>query len=145
MNGRKMMALLIKDEATSFGLSVTIRRSFKGVDVEAVLDDQVARHGMPKYIRSDNGGQFIAYAVQHWAKRRNVTLAYIQPGKPWQNGFAESFVGTYRREVLNAEIFMSLAEGQTVSNTWLHMYNTERPHSRHNYRPPITAFDKHAV
>lgn len=66
--GRKMMALLIKDEATSFGLSITVRRSFKGVDVEAVLDEQVARYGMPKYIRSDDGGQF--------------KLAYIQPGKP---------------------------------------------------------------
>lgn len=145
MTGRKMMALLIKDEATSYGLSITVRRSFKGADVEAVLDEQVARYGMPKYIRSDNGGQFIAYVVQQWAQRRKVTLAYIQPGKPWQNGFAESFVGTYRREVLNAEIFMSLAEGQTISNMWLHMYNNERPHSRHNYRPPITAFNNHAA
>ena len=145
MTGRKMMALLIKDEATSYGLSITVRRSFKGADVEAVLDEQVARYGMPKYIRSDNGGQFIAYVVQQWAQRRKVTLAYIQPGKPWQNGFAESFVGTYRREVLNAEIFMSLAEGQTISNMWLHMYNNERPHSRHSYRPPITAFNNHAA
>lgn len=145
MTGRKLMALLVKDEATSFGLSITIRRSFKGSDVEAVLNELVARHGIPKYIRSDNGGQFIATIVQQWAKRRRVTLAYIQPGKPWQNGFAESFVGTYRREILNAEIFMSLAEAQAISTAWLHMYNTERPHSKHNYRPPITAFNKHAA
>jgi len=143
--GRKMMALLIKDEATSYGLNITVRRPFKGVDVEAVLDEQVARYGIPKYIRSDNGGQFIAFVIQLWAQKSQVTLAYIQPGKPWQNGFAENFVGTYRREVLNAEIFMSLAEGQTISNMWLHMYNGERPHSRHNYRPPITAFNNHAA
>ncbi|MCU0330089.1 MAG: transposase, partial [Candidatus Kapabacteria bacterium] len=61
------------------------------------------------------------------------------------NGFAESFVGTYRREVLNAEIFMSLAEAKAISTMWLNMYNTERPHSRNDYRPPITAFQKHAA
>lgn len=138
--GRKMMALLVKDEATSFGLNITVQRSFKGVDVETVLDRMVAQYGTPKYIRSDNGGQFIAHVVQRWALRRSITLAYIQPGKPWQNGFAESFVGTYRREVLNAEVFLSLAEAHEISNIWLHTYNTERPHSRHNYRPPITAF-----
>ncbi|MFQ6540288.1 IS3 family transposase [Aphanothece stagnina] len=145
MTGQKMMALLVKDEATSFGLSITLRRSFKGSDVEAVLNELVAQHGTPKYIRSDNGGQFIATIVQQWAKRHHITLATIHPGKPWQNGFAESFVGTYRREVLNAEIFMSLAEAQAISTMWLNMYNTERPHSRHNYRPPITAFQKHAA
>ncbi len=145
MTGRKLIALLVNDEATSFGLSITLRRSFKDSDIEAVLNELVARHGTPKYTRSDNGGQFIATIVQHWAKRRRVTLEYNQPGKPWQNGFAESFVGTYRREVLNAEIFMSLAEAQTISTMWLHMYNTERPQSKHNYRPRITAFNKHAA
>jgi transposase InsO family protein len=143
--GRKMMALLVKDEATSFGLNITVQRSFKGVDVETVIDRMVAQYGTPKYIRSDNGGQFIAHVVQRWALRRSITLAYIQPGKPWQNGFAESFVGTYRREVLNAEVFLSLAEAHEISNIWLHTYNTERPHSRHNYRPPITAFKNNAA
>lgn len=81
----------------------------------------------------------------HTAQWRKVTLAYIQPRKPWQNGFAESFVGTYGREVLNAEVFMSLAEGQTISTMWLHMYNTEQPHSRHSCRPPITAYNNHAA
>lgn len=62
--GRNMMALLIKDEATSFGFNITIRQSFKSVDVEALLDEQVARYGIQKYIRSYNGGQFIAFVVQ---------------------------------------------------------------------------------
>ncbi|MCO6466172.1 MAG: transposase [Bradyrhizobiaceae bacterium] len=65
--------------------------------------------------------------------------------KPWQNGFAESFVGTYRREVLNAEVFFSLEEAHILSNSWLHMYNTQRPHSKHKYRPPSTAFNKKAA
>lgn len=80
MNGRKLMALLVKDEATSFGLSLAVRRSFKAVDVERELDQLVAKHGTPHYIRSDNGGQFIAYVVKRWAHKRNVTLAYIDPG-----------------------------------------------------------------
>lgn len=145
MSGRKLTALLVKDEATSFGLNLTIQRSFKAIDVERILDQLVAQHGAPRFIRSDNGGQFIAYAVQRWALRRNITLAYIQPGKPWQNGFAESFVGTFRREVLNAEVFFSLEEAHIFSNQWLTMYNTERPHSRHNYRPPSTAFNNKAA
>ncbi len=145
MSGRKLTALLVKDEATSFGLGVTVQRSFKAVDVERVLDQLAAKFGAPRFIRSDNGGQFIAYVVQRWALTRGITLAYIEPGKPWQNGFAESFVGTYRREVLDAEVFMSLAESHIISSLWLHMYNTERPHSKHNYRPPATAFYNNAA
>ena len=140
MSGRKLTALLVKDEATAFGLHLSVQRSFKAVDVERVLDALAVQYGTPRYIRSDNGGQFIAYVVQRWAHKRDITLAYIDPGKPWQNGFAESFVGTYRREVLNAEVFFSLAEAEIVSNQWLQMYNTQRPHSKHNYRPPSTAF-----
>ena len=136
MNGRKLMALLVKDEATAFGLHLNVQRSFKAVDVERVLYELVATYGAPRYIRSDNGGQFIAYVVQRWAHKRSITLASIDPGKPWQNGFAESFVGTFRREVLNAEVFFSLAEADIFSNQWLEMYNIQRPHSKHNYRPP---------
>ena len=144
-SGRKLMALVVKDEATSYGLGIDVRRTFKGIDVEEVLDKLLAQYGAPKFIRSDNGGQFIAQVVQRWAHRRGITLAYIQPGKPWQNGFAESFVGTYRREVLNAEVFHSFAEAQVISNQWLTMYNTQRPHSRHNYRPPAIVFNKLAA
>jgi len=145
MNGRKLFALLVKDEATSYGLSITNRRSFKGADVESILDELSARYGVPQHIRSDNGGQFIAQVVQRWALRRGVTLAYIDPGKPWQNGFAESFVATYKREVMDAEIFISVQEAQIISSRWLLMYNTERPHSKHNYRPPSTAFNNKAA
>lgn len=145
MSGRKMMALVVKDEATAFGLRIAVQRSFKGVDVERELDRLVETYGAPQYIRSDNGGQFIAHVVQNWATKRNITLAYIQPGKPWQNGSAESFVGTYRREVLNAEIFLSLEEAQVISDVWLDMYNHERPHSKHDYLPPASAFNKPAA
>jgi transposase InsO family protein len=140
INGRRFMALLVKDEATAFGLAIRVAPSLKAVDLESVLDELVAKHGSPSFIRSDNGGQYISFTIQRWAQRRNITLAYIQPGKPWQNGFAESFVGTYRTEVLNAEVFHSINESDVVSRSWLHMYNHERPHSKHNYLPPVSAF-----
>jgi len=83
----------------------------------------------------------IAHVVQRRAQRRWITRAYIQPGKPWQNSFAESFVGTFRRNVLNAEVFFSLNEARFFfSNQWLHMDNPQRPHSKHNDRPPAMAF-----
>ncbi len=145
INGRRFMALLVKDEATAYGLAIRVAPSFKSIDVESILDELVAKHGCPQFIRSDNGGQFISFAIQRWAQTRNISLAYIQPGKPWQNGFAESFVGTYRTEVLNADVFHSIDESVVVSSAWLHMYNHERPHSKHNYQPPVSAFTKNAA
>lgn len=139
-NGREFFSLLVKDEATSYGLGIVVRPSFKAVDVEAALDALTDRFGVPTFIRSDNCGQFIAFVIQRWAIRHNSTIAYIDPGKPWQNGFAESFVGTYRREVLNAELFHALEEADVLSQGWLDMYNNVRPHSRPQYRPPSTAY-----
>jgi putative transposase len=144
-NGRKFFSLLVKDEATAFGLEIAVASSFKARDVERVLDQLVATYGKPQYARCDNGGQFIAYAVQMWAERRGVRMAYIDPGKPWQNGSAESFVGTYRREVLDAEVFFTMKEATVLSQQWKTMYNTERPHSRHGYRPPAKAYNKRVM
>ncbi|MDZ4744918.1 MAG: transposase [bacterium] len=84
----------------------------------------------------------IAGVVKDWALDQKITIAYIDPGKPWQNGYAESFVGTFRREVLDAEVFASIEEAKVIFNQWLRMYNNERPHSKHNYRPPVTAFKR---
>ena len=124
INERRFMALLVKDEATAFGLALRVAPSFKAVDLENVLDELVAKHGSPAFIRSDNGGQFISFTIQRWAQRRNITLAYIQPGKPWQNGLAECFVGTYRTEVLNAEVFHSISESDVVSRSLLRCTTT---------------------
>jgi putative transposase len=138
--GRKFFALLVKDEATAFALKVQAAHSFKGRDVEAALDTLVAEHGTPGFIRCDNGGQFISFVVQGWAAAQGVQMAHIDLGKPWQNGSAESFVGTFRREVLDAEIFGSVAEAVWMSERWRRMYNQERPHSRLGYCPPATAY-----
>jgi len=113
---------------------------FKAKDVEECLSELVVRFGIPDFIRCDNGGQFIAFLVQQWAERHGVQMAHIDPGKPWQNGSAESFVGTCRKEVLDAEIFGSLAEAAWLTKRWLAVYNQERPHSKLGYKPPATAY-----
>lgn len=140
LNGGKMFALLVKDEATAFGLTIDVAKSFKGRDVERILDGLVAQYGKPGFLRCDNGGQFIAYVVHRWAEEQGIRMAHIDPGKPWQNGSAESFVGTYRKEVLDAELFGSIEEAAWLSKRWLRMYNQERPHSRLGYRPPASAY-----
>jgi len=139
-NGRRFMSLLVKDEATAYGLEIAVASSFKARNVEAVLDRLVDTYGKPAYARCDNGGQLTASAEQAWAQRRGVQMAYIDPGKPWQNGSAESLVGTYRREVLDAEIFLTLKDAEVLSQRWKRMYNTQRPHSRHGYRPPASVY-----
>jgi putative transposase len=139
-NGNRFQSLLVKDEATAYCLVADTNRSYKGVDVREVLEKLANQYGVPAHIRSDNGGQFISYAVQQWAKDRGIKMAYIDPGKPWQNGSAESLIGTYRREVLDAELFYTLAEAQVISERWRRKYNNLRPHSRHKGLPPVEAW-----
>jgi transposase InsO family protein len=94
------------------------------------------RHGAPDYIRSDNGSEFTAKAVQDWLRRVDVKTLYIEPGSPWENGDNESFNGKLRDELLNGESFYSLKEAQVLIEQWRRHYNTIRPHSALGYRPP---------
>lgn len=135
-NQNRFNALLVKDEASAYCLTASISRSFKGIDVREILNNLVEQYGKPRFIRSDNGGQFISYAVQQWAADNQIEMAYIDPGKPWQNGSAESLIATYRREVLDAELFYTLVEAQVISERWRRRYNQLRPHSRHKGLPP---------
>lgn len=139
-NGRRYYGLLIKDEASAYGLVIRLGHSFTARAVRAVLEELVMTYGAPRYLRSDNGPQFIARTLKAFAEKHAVTTAYIDPGKPWQNGAGESFIGTYRREVLDAEVFQTLLEAQVMSERWRRKYNTYRPHSKHKHRPPATAY-----
>lgn len=139
-DGRKAFFLLVKDEATGYCLTCSARRSWKGVDVEAELERLAQIHGYPQAIRSDNGGQYVSYAVYRWASAHGVEQAFIDPGKPWQNGAAESLVATFRRECLDAELFATLEVAQIRSARWRRIYNEERPHARSGGKPPVTAY-----
>ena len=92
--------------------------------------------GIPGYIRSDNGPEFTAEAVRDWLGRLGVGALFIEPGSPWENGYAESFNGKLRDELLDREIFYTLKEAQVMIERWRRHYNQVRPHSSLGYRPP---------
>jgi putative transposase len=91
---------------------------------------------VPDHIRSDNGPEFIAKEVRQWIVAVGAKTAFIEPGSPWENGYCESFNARLRDELLNGEIFYSLAEAKVVIESWRRHYNTARPHSSLGYRAP---------
>ena len=135
-DGRKYRMLNIIDEFTRESLAIRIDRRLNSTSVIDVLTDLFVMRGIPKFIRSDNGPEFIAQAVQDWIAAVGAKTAYITPGSPWENGYCESFNARLRDELLNGEIFYSLEEARIVIENWRRDYNTKRPHSSLGYRPP---------
>jgi transposase InsO family protein len=135
-DGRKFRILTIIDEASRECLALVVARQLKHEDVLAALADLFIARGPPAHIRSDNGAEFIATAVQLWLAQIGVKTLYIAPGSPWENGYNDSFNGSLRDELLNGEIFYSLAEAKVLIEAWRRHYNTVRPHSSLGYRPP---------
>ena len=135
-DGRKYRILSIIDEASRECMALPVARKLKSDDVLAALAELFVTRGPPAHIRSDNGPEFIATAVQEWLAKVGVKTLYIAPGSPWENGYCESFNGSLRDELLNGEIFYSLAEARILIEAWRRHYNTVRPHSSLGYRPP---------
>jgi len=134
--GRKYRMLNIIDEFTHECLAIRIDRKLKSVDVIDVLSDLFILRGVPERLRSDNGPEFVAKAVQDWIAAVRAKAAYIAPGSPWENGFIESFNARLRDELLDGEIFYSLAEARIVVESWRRHYNAKRPHASLGYKPP---------
>jgi putative transposase len=134
--GRKYRMLNVIDEFTLECLAIRVSRKLKGIDVIDVLSDLFILRGVPAHIRSDNGPEFVANAVQKWIGAVGATTAYIAPGSPWENGYIESFNARLRDELLDGEIFYSLAEARIVIESWRRFYNTLRPHGSLGYKPP---------
>jgi putative transposase len=124
------------DEFTRECLAIRVARKLKATDVVDVLSDLFILRGVPGHIRSDNGPEFIAKAVQEWITAVGAKTAYIAPGSPWENGFIESFNARLRDELLDGEIFYSLREAEVVIESWRRHYNTVRPHASLGYRAP---------
>lgn len=135
-DGRKVRMLNVVDEFTHECLAIRVARKLKGIDVIDVLSDLFIVRGVPGHIRSDNGPEFVAKAVQAWITAVGSKTAYITPGSPWENGYVESFNARLRDELLNGEIFYTLKEAQIVIESWRRHYNTVRPHASLGYRPP---------
>ena len=136
-NGRSYKMLTVLDEYTRQALAVAVRTRMGAEDVLEALYPLLLRHGTPEYIRSDNGPEFVAQAMQDWLARVGIKPIRIYPGSPWENGYNERFNGTLRREVLNAEWFTTTKQAQIVINQWLRQYNHIRPHQALNMRPPV--------
>ena len=135
-NGRRIRMLNIIDEFTRECLAIRIDRKLNSTDVIDALSDLFILRGVPGHVRSDNGPEFIAKAVREWIAAVGAKTAFIEPGSPWENGYCESFNSKLRDELLNSEIFYSLAEAKVVIEGWRGHYNTKRPHSSLGYRPP---------
>jgi len=135
-SGRALKALTVTDEFTRQSLTIEVAASLPAAAVIKVLERLFLRYGPPEFLRSDNGPEFIARLLQEWLAKRQVGTLYIEPGSPWQNGYAESFHGKLRDECLNGEVFASLAEARVVIEQWRRHYNTQRPHSSLGYQAP---------
>jgi putative transposase len=135
-DGRAFRTLNVLDEFSRECLEIRVKRKLNSIDVIEVLADLFILRGVPAYIRSDNGPEFVAEAVQRWINAVGAKTAYIEPGRPWENGYCESFNARFRDELLNGEIFYSLKEAQIIIEQWRRFYNTKRPHSALRYRPP---------
>jgi putative transposase len=108
--------------------------------VVIVLEELSSLYTAPAFIRSDNGPEFIAQALQDWCKARKTTnTAYSAPGSPWQKVCAESFNGRFRDEFLNTEVFTTAPDAQILANRWHWEYNSLRPHSALQGRKPLKA------
>ena len=94
----------------------------------ALLQKAIGEHGAPECIRSDNGPEFIAKVIERWLKENGIEALYIDPGCPWQNGFAESFNSRFREECLDRELIYTLSESRVVFSDWKDYYNKQRPH-----------------
>jgi putative transposase len=135
-DGRKFRMLCVIDEFTRQALAIKVKRRLNSTDVLETLADLMILHGPPAYVRSDNGAEFVATALREWIAAVGTQTAYIEPGSPWENGCCESFNSKLHDELLNGELFFSLAEAQVLIETWRRHFNAVRPHSSLNYRPP---------
>jgi len=138
-DGKRFKTLSVLDEFTRECLAIHVGQSIRATDVVKVLAQVMARRGAPTYLRSDNGSEFTATAVMRWLGEQQIGPAFIAPGRPWQNGYIESFHSRLRDECLNREWFHSGTEAAVVIERWRQQYNTARPHSSLGYRTPAQA------
>jgi len=132
MGGFRVLATV--NDYTRESLALIADTSLPGARVARELDAVIVRRGRPKTCVSDNGTELTSMAILAWSKGTGVDWHYIQPGKPQQNAFVESFIGRLRDECLNETLFSSLAEARAVLDAWRDNYNRVRPQSRHRSR-----------
>ena len=135
-DGRTLKCLTVVDEWTRECLAIDVAGSIRSGRVIEILAQLVSVHGAPRYIRSDNGPEFIATAILRWVQAAAIETAFIDPGKPWQNGTDESFNGKFRDECLSLEWFRNRLEAKVGIERWRQHYNDVRPHQSLGYLTP---------
>ena len=136
LTGQPLKWLAITDEYTRECLALEVARSITAETVLDVLTNLFLTRGVPVHIRSDNGPEFIAEAIGRHAERTGLEMLYIEPGSPWENGYAESFFSRLRDELLNLEEFTNLTEARWFAQRRQEEHNNERPHSSLGYQTP---------
>jgi len=136
-DGRRLKILTILDCYSRESIGMVVDTSIGGVRVARALEEIGAGRGYPKQIMTDNGPEFTGSALDAWAYARDVKLHFIEPGKPMQNGYIESFNGRLRDECLNDNWFVSLDDARQIVEAWRIDYNRERPHSALGYMTPV--------
>lgn len=135
-DARGLRVLTMVDEFTKECPVLYVGRNINAQVAISVIASAIMKYGAPAYIRSDNGSEFIAEALQKWLKKNKIKTAYIAPGSPWENGYIESFNGKLRDECLDREIFYHLLDARVVVEEWRVEYNERRPHSSLDYATP---------
>ena len=134
--GGKLRILVVIDEYTRECLAIRIALSIPASVVVEVLEWLFLTRGVPKYLRSDNGPEFVAKTVCQWLEEYGCQTLFIKPGSPWENGYIESFIDKLRDECLNRDIFRNGREAQLIAEAWRQEYNNYRPHSSIGYLTP---------
>ena len=135
-DGRQIKCLTVIDEWTRECLAIDVAGSLRSRRVVEVLAALVSTRGAPRFLRADNGPEFVSRALVTWMADENIETAFTDPGKPWQNGVNESFNGTFRNECLGREWFRNRTEAAAVIAAWRAHYNDKRPHSSLRYLTP---------
>ena len=135
-NGTKLRTFNVIDDYNREGLTIEVDRSLTSARVIRALEQVIEWRGKPAALRCDNGPEYISGEMQSWANRNQITLLYIQPGKPTQNAYIERFNRTARHEWLDMHLFNSIEHAQLLATRWLWIYNNERPHSAIDGVPP---------
>jgi transposase InsO family protein len=136
VDGRTIRFLNIVDEYTRVCLKIKVGRGIKSEDAIDTLAELFAIWGVPKRIRCDNGPEFISEAIKRWLAKVRVSVLYIEPGSPWQNGLCESFNGRFREEFLEQTELLSETDARLKATAWQQDYNEARPHSSLGYQTP---------
>ena len=136
VGNRKFRTLNIMDDASREALAIEVDTSLSSKRVIRTLDRVIEQRGKPYAIRTDNGPEFTSKELELWASSKDITIQFIQPGKPMQNGYIERFNRLYREAVLDAYLFFDLYQVKQLTEEWMTEYNERRPHEALNNLTP---------